>query len=570
MKDSGSRNASAERDRLRQELLDTAAERDRLRQELLDTAAERDRLRQELLETNRGVMALYAELDEKAHHLQQVSEQKTRFLSNMSHEFRTPMNSILSLSQLLLDRVDGDLTPEQERQVGFIRRSAEDLSELVNDLLDLARIECGEDRGAARDLRGDGSARGAQGHVPAAGHVIRRRDDLRGSGRPPPLHTDEGKLSQILRNFISNALKFTERGGIRISAARTGEGLVVFSVADTGIGIAREDQPRIFEEFTQIEGPVQRKVRGTGLGLPLTRKLAELLGGAVSVRSTPGVGSTFSVTLPSIYGGDAALELLQRRVPDRIPVLIVDDDAAALSRYDAILAGSSFQALPVRSLTEARFALSQIVPAAVVLDLVLAGDAAWSFISGLRTDERTRDIKVLAVSTIDARRTAFAMGADDFATRPVERAWLLGALETPDSPISRPEILIIDDDEVSRYLLKGLLAEAGAAVVEAADGREGLSRARERHPRVIFLDLGLPDVSGFEILDLLKGDAITRDIPVIIHSSRVLEQDEECRLTPLAVAILPKEAPTREEAKARLRDALSRAGMSLPALLEVR
>ena len=268
--------------------------------ELRQRQEELTRLNRELEDTNRGVVALYAELDERADHLRRADEVKTRFLSNMTHEFRTPLNSILALTRLLLDHVDGELSPEQERQVYFIRKSAENLSELVNDLLDLAKVEAGKIvvRPAEFEVRNlFGALRGMLRPLLLNTSVNLVFDEPEGI---PPLNTDEGKVSQILRNFISNALKFTEQGEVRVSAKLSPDGRsVVFSVTDTGIGIAPEHQDIIFQEFTQLENAVQRKVRGTGLGLPLSKKLAELLGGSVSVASELGLGSTFSATHPA-------------------------------------------------------------------------------------------------------------------------------------------------------------------------------------------------------------------------------------------------------------------------------
>jgi signal transduction histidine kinase len=260
--------------------------------------AEVERLNTELAETNRGVVALYAELDDKAESLRKASESKSRFLSDMTHELRTPLNAMISLSRLLLDRVDGDLTPEQEKQVVLIHRSASSLGDMVNDLLDLAKIEAGKTdvhvaefaisevlgavRGMFRPLVADGRV---QLHVDEPVNLIM-------------MSSDERKLSQILRNLVSNALKFTERGEVRLSAEARRDGLVAFTVADTGIGIEPEHLNTVFEDFTQIDSGVQRRVKGTGLGLPLTRKLARLLGGDVTVESEVGVGSTFIVTLP--------------------------------------------------------------------------------------------------------------------------------------------------------------------------------------------------------------------------------------------------------------------------------
>src|SRR5579862_3810045 len=259
------------------------------------------RLNRELEDTNRGVVALYAELDEKADHLRRADELKSRFLSNMSHEFRSPLNSILALSGLLLSRADGELTREQAQQAEYIRKAAHDLLELVNDLLDLAKVEAGKVEAKPLEFRVADLFAALRGMLRPM--LLNQSVDLVFDevSHIPPMFSDEGKISQILRNFISNALKFTERGEVRVSASYTDKGEVSFSVSDTGIGIAPGDQPRIFEEFVQVDNPIQRKVRGTGLGLPLSKKLATLLKGTVRVESQLGLGSTFVVTLPLHY-----------------------------------------------------------------------------------------------------------------------------------------------------------------------------------------------------------------------------------------------------------------------------
>jgi signal transduction histidine kinase len=260
------------------------------------------RLNRELEDTNRGVVALYAELDQRAEQLRAANDLKAQFLSYMSHEFRTPLDSILALSGLLLARTDGPLTGEQETQVGFVRRSARDLLDMVDDLLAASRVDAGQVR-----------VRPSRFTVDDVYNAVRAmlRPLLEDKGPPlvweaepglPDLFTDEAKVAQILRNLISNALKFTEAGEVRISAARGAhEGTVVFSVADTGIGIAPDDRERIFRDFAQVESHLQRRARGSGLGLPLSRKLAVLLGGDLGVESTPGAGSVFSLVVPVTY-----------------------------------------------------------------------------------------------------------------------------------------------------------------------------------------------------------------------------------------------------------------------------
>ncbi|MDY0748609.1 HAMP domain-containing sensor histidine kinase [Paucibacter sp. R3-3] len=255
-------------------------------------------LQEELDETNRGVVALYAELDQQAEQLRRATELKSRFLSYMSHEFRTPITAVQSLTRLLLDEVDGPLSQEQRRQVGFIASTAGEFSQMVNDLLDLAKVEAGRvDISPAWFEMVDllSALRGMFKPLLNNPEVSLIFEELGFEGR---LFTDDQKLSQILRNFISNALKFTVRGEVRVSAVPQGDDFVTFAVTDTGIGIASELQPLIFQDFSQLSSPLHKRLRGTGLGLSLSKQLAVLLGGSVALQSEPDKGSTFSVTIP--------------------------------------------------------------------------------------------------------------------------------------------------------------------------------------------------------------------------------------------------------------------------------
>jgi signal transduction histidine kinase len=284
------------------ELAQLREERDQLAARLVQRDEEIQALNAELAETNKGVVALYAELDDRAEQLRQASELKSRFLSYMSHEFRTPLGSIRSISRILLDRLDGPLTPEQEKQVRFVQTSAAELTEMVNDLLDLAKIEAGRITISPAwfemvDLFS--ALRGMFKPILTSGSVSLIMEEPTGV---PRIYTDHQKLSQVLRNFISNALKFTHQGEVRVSARRDGD-TVTFSVADTGIGIAKEHHIAIFEDFVQVDSPIQKRLRGTGLGLSLSKRIAELLGGHVEVSSALGEGSTFSITIPIRFGG---------------------------------------------------------------------------------------------------------------------------------------------------------------------------------------------------------------------------------------------------------------------------
>ncbi len=284
-----------------------------LRDALNSSQAQLEALQAELDETNRGVLALYAELDTQAQQLRQATELKSRFLAYMSHEFRTPISSIRSLTRLLLDRVDGPLTDEQEKQINFIRTTSEEFADMVNDLLDLAKVEAGRidvSPGWFELVDLFAALRGMFKPVLVNPEVQLIFEEPQGIAQ---LFTDDAKLSQILRNYISNALKFTAQGEVRVSAVTApcdsgvpGEEEITFSVTDTGIGIAPEFHDAIFQDFTQIGSPIQKRLRGTGLGLSLSKRLAELLGGRVGLRSEPGVGSVFSVTLPLRLPGAVA------------------------------------------------------------------------------------------------------------------------------------------------------------------------------------------------------------------------------------------------------------------------
>jgi signal transduction histidine kinase/DNA-binding response OmpR family regulator len=552
-------------------------------QELLRALAELQKreealtqLNRELEDTNRGVVALYAELDEKADSLKRANELKTRFLSNMSHEFRTPVNSVISLSRMLLDRMDGELTPEQEKQVTFIRKAAEGLSELVNDLLDLAKVEAGKivvqpNEFEVSELFGTlrGMLRPLLAHNSSISLVFEEPCDI------PTLHTDEGKVAQILRNFISNALKFTPTGEVRVAAVRVGN-TITFSVADTGIGIAPEDTERIFEEFIQVDSPLQRRVKGTGLGLPLSRKLAELLGGSAWVGSTPGVGSTFFASIPLVYSGsteELALPPVSWNLdPQRFPVLVVEDNPETLFTYEKYFQGSIYQPFLARTLTQAQEALALFTPTAIMLDILLEEQNTWGFLSELKGNEATQDIPILVVTVIDNEKQVMALGADAFLVKPVDRFSLLNQINRLVKRYTPQKLLLVDDDQTARYVFKQLLSDTHFTIIEAADGREGIHLAQVEKPDCIVLDLALPELSGVEVLSLLKSGSTTNQIPVIINTSQPLEAQEQKTLVENTVAILSKETLSQEIANlrasaqiARVREALVKAGIALEA-----
>ncbi|HWO21581.1 MAG TPA: ATP-binding protein [Kofleriaceae bacterium] len=421
----------------------------RLQRDVLERDARILDLSEELAETNRGVMALHAELEARAEYQRSALELRTRFMSEMGHELRTPLHSLTAISQFLIDRLDGDLTPEQDKQVRLIHEVALGLTDYVNDLLDLARADAGKMTVRTAAVPVDDVLRMLRRIMsPLAPRGVELRFVI-GQGLPV-LVTDGSKVSQVLRNLVGNALKFTERGHVEVRAQCGASGCVVFEVEDTGVGIAPEHREIVFHEFAQVDGHVQPRMRGSGLGLSLSRRLAAMLGGSLEIVETGKPGSTFRFELPARFEGD-------------LP-------APAGERADA----------PV----------VEVIPAA-----------------------------------------------------------------------GRPRILVIDDDIASRYVLRRWLDER-YRVEEAESGQEGLRLAAGR-PAAIFLDIVMSDMTGFEVLERLKAEPATRDIPVVVYTALVLGTNDRERLA-AAAAILRKSTSSRVADRAAIEDALVRAGIAIP------
>jgi CheY-like chemotaxis protein/two-component sensor histidine kinase len=487
----------------------------------------------------------------------------------MSHEFRTPLNCIQALCHILLDRTDGPLTSEQVTQLTYVQKSADDLFELVNDLLDIAKIEAGKVviRPAEFDVAVLFSAlRGMLRPLLLNSEVQLIIEEPSGI---PVMQTDEGKVSQILRNLLSNALKFTPKGEVRLTAAfSTDEDVVAFSVADTGVGIPAEDHERIFLEFTQVENAIQQRVKGTGLGLPLSKKLAELLGGSISVESRVGMGSHFSVGIPRIYREQEkhdAMPPLPAVDQSRIPVLLVEDEMGTIVLYENYLRQSDFQLFPVRTLSEARHALDTIHPKAIILDILLRGEDSWLFLSRLKSDRATKHIPVLVVTSIEDQQKGLSLGADAYCIKPVDRYWLMSQLTQHIRQTPEIRVLIIDDELPSRYVLKSLLKNSGCVVMEAVSGEEGLRLAQAHRPHVIVLDLMMPDLSGTEVLASLKADPATQSIPVIIVTSKIVKEEARADLLNQAAGLLLKHMLTRDGLLVAVRQAVERVGLTMGA-----
>ena len=545
-----------------QDYADAVTESNRSVHEIVNLNRELARQKQRLEESNKGVLALHAELAQQADRLRSSAEVKSRLVAGVSHEFRTPLHSILGLSRLLLSGSDGPLSIEQETQVRFIRDSAEELSRMINDMLDLSRLDADSApiRAETFELRDFlGAMRGTMEPLLAEDGPVKL------VFAPAPdiaLETDQGKLGQIVRNLIANAIKFTERGTIRIAASVEGDDVHI-SVADSGIGIAKEDHQRIFEEFTQVDTPLHGKVRGTGLGLPLAAKLARRLGGRIELESTPRVGSTFTVVVPQEHAEIAGFRKLQSAAmdPARAPVLVVEDDRRAVFVYERYLAMAGFQVLPARTTDDARAILERVRPSAILLDVMLEGEDTWNFLASVKQNPATSDIPVLVCTVMNRESRARALGADEFWLKPVDQDMLIRKLQAIASPGRGAKVLVVDDEPAARYIVKKFLDGTPYQYLEAEDGLLAVELAQRERPDVILLDFLLENMTAFDVIDALKADPRTRLIPIVIVTSHVLPLEARERLSKQTEAILSKEHLSRELAINRIRDALRSAGI---------
>jgi signal transduction histidine kinase/CheY-like chemotaxis protein/HAMP domain-containing protein len=552
-------------------------------QQLAEQNAEVERKNQQIEQARRA-------LEEKAAELALTSKYKSEFLANMSHELRTPLNSILVLGQQLGNNAEGNLTPKQVEFARTIHGAGSDLLTLITDILDLSKIESGtvtveaEDisfatllETAKRNFRHEAESRSLSFDVQAAA-------ELAHSG----IVTDSKRLLQVLKNLLSNAFKFTEHGGVslRVSLARDGwsgdhptlgkaDSVVAFEVSDTGIGIPPEKQKLIFEAFQQADASTSRKYGGTGLGLAISRELASLLGGEIQLTSTPGAGSTFTLYLPLQYAGPVGGQRSSRsntngspppqvlRLPE-VPVervaddrlelengdstlLIVEDDANYARTLAGLAREAGFKVLVAMNGAEALELTRNFLPSAITLDMRLPDMPGWSVLSELKKNAATRSIPVQIISLHedDQHRPRGAYGV---LTKPSTTAGLgetLARLREYTIP-RRKRLLIVEDDANEQLSLALLLGHESIDIVSATTGREALEALQAERFECVVLDLSLPDISGFEILERIRDDKTLGDPPVVVFTGKDLSAEEDERLQQLARGVVIKDARSPE------------------------
>jgi len=554
-------------------------------QQLAEQNVEVERKNQEIEQARRA-------LEGKAKELALTSKYKSEFLANMSHELRTPLNSILVLGQQLNDNPDGNLTSRQVEFARTIHGAGTDLLNLISDILDLSKIESGTvsvdaeevffasllDM-VARPFRHEAENRRLSFEVHTDPHLTRS------------LVTDSKRLQQVLKNLLSNAFKFTEHGGVNLSVSVAAGGwsddhpvlgaaaaVVAFQVSDTGIGIPSEKQRIIFEAFQQADAGTSRKYGGTGLGLAISRELASLLGGEIQLRSTPGRGSTFTLYLPQTYVGPsapnvamtdrktatlprplsaAAAELSSERVaddranlrPEDAVLLIVEDDP----HYGRVLCDLShdkgFKVLVAMGGAEALALAREYHPTAISLDVFLPDMLGWTVLNHLKQDSATRHIPVQMLTLDEDRHHGLTRGAFAFVTKPTTSKGLESALNRIKAYTAprRKRLLIVEDNPAEQLSIRELLSHDDIDISVAATGNEALAAVTESAFDCVVLDLRLPDMSGFEVLECLRDTPSLNDLPVVVFTGKELSPEEDARLHALARSVVVKgvESPER-------------------------
>ena len=534
------------------------------------------------------------DLVEKADELTQTNRYKSEFLANMSHELRTPLNSALILAKLLADNKDGNLTPEQVKYAATIYSAGNDLLVLINDILDLSRIEAGrmELQVEAVDVPRTIDAL-KRTFLPVAVQKRLSFEVQIAPGAPVSIASDGLRIQQILRNLLSNAFKFTEVGSVCLRVSDAPNECVSFSVSDCGIGIAADQQQIIFEAFHQANGTTNRSYGGTGLGLTISRELARRLGGEISVESTLGKGSTFTLTIPraiqAVAGEDSrtveqrkramaapspverpatiALAAQGRKVrseppptppaveddrdglkPEERSILVVEDDQAFARILRDLLHEQRFRALVATTAAEGLRLAEQFVPSAVLLDINLPDNSGLSVLERLKRDPGTRHIPVHVVSALEYTQQALEMGAVGYAIKPVKREQLIEAIQKLEQRLVQKlrNVLVVEDVAIQREGIVQLLQAKNVNIVSVATGAEALQSLRESTFDCMVLDLTLPDMSGYDVLDKMAAGEAFSFPPVIVYTGRSLERGEEERLRRYASSIIIKGAKSPE------------------------
>ncbi|TMF44026.1 MAG: response regulator [Chloroflexi bacterium] len=483
---------------------------------------------------------------------ERANKAKSQFLASMSHELRTPLNAILGFSELLSDDTSDKFDKGTRRRfLDQIHTSGQHLLQLINDILDLSKVEAGQMELHLQSVELGELVQEVRASIEplARSKAIVLNTE---SSRELSLIADSAKVKQMLLNLVSNAIKFTPSGGRIDIRVRRLESWVEIAVSDSGIGIAKEDLGRLFAEFQQLDAGPGRQQEGTGLGLALTKRFAELHGGQVIVESELGKGSTFTLRLPLQTPAPRVSRVPASVAPlhvasidlDRPLVLVVDDNPQAAEILSRHLEAGGFRTEVARTGSEALSMAGELKPVAITLDILLPEVDGWEVMSRLKADPATRDIPVVVVSVVDKPLLGRALGAFDYFVKPVDGKALLSRLSrytfTTKVKSEPVQVLVVDDEKANLDMLEALLKPAGFGVLKAGSGQEGIDMARSEMPSLILLDLMMPGLSGFDVVEALRGEEATRSIPIMVLTAKTLTEDDKRALNGQVAAIFQR------------------------------
>ena len=474
---------------------------------------------------------------------------KSDFLAKMSHELRTPLNSIIGFSEIIESEGVGPLTDKQKRYVANVLLSGRNLLQLINDILDLSKVEAGRMELVPAAFDAAGALAEARDIVAPLAEKKGLTLEMSVPDGTPPVYADPGKFKQILFNLLSNAIKFTPRGGRVGVTVTSNPGQVEFAVSDTGVGVAPQHLDLIFREFEQVAMAQDQQSQGTGLGLPLTRKLVELHGGRIRVESEPGKGSVFRFTLPSAPAGAPAAEAPAAPAPavvsskEKALVLVVDDDPRARDLIVHYLEHAGYRAASSATGGDAVRLARALQPAVITLDLLLPDRDGLLVLSELKNDPGTRRIPVVVVSITERSELGISLGAEEWLVKPVRQDVFLRALDAAmgsGAATGKRTILVVDDDPAAVEHLSELVRARGCEVLSAPNGREGVAIALRHRPDAIVLDLSMPGMSGFEVVHALRENSRTRATPILVVTAMDLTRAQREQLRAGVQAIVGK------------------------------
>jgi signal transduction histidine kinase/DNA-binding response OmpR family regulator len=491
-----------------------------------------------------------------------ASQLKSEFLANMSHELRTPMNAILGFTELVLNGTLGELQEKQQQALERVLRNARNLLSLINDVLDLSKIEAGKMPVSDMAFAPRSIIEGAMSTIEplAAAKGLEIAADL--ADLPTMAHGDEGKVRQILLNLLSNAVKFTEVGIVTVGARQDGLRWMVW-VHDSGVGIAPQHRELIFEAFRQVDASSTRQAGGTGLGLAISRKMARLMGGDLRLaQSEPGTGSTFILELqrqtPAAPRGQADDRTPHPgREPGKRLVLAIDDDPDVLALMASRLTTTEFTVITAKGGEAGIRMAAQYQPDLITLDILMPVIDGWEVLRRLKAAPDLRHIPVVMFSIVENRALAFGMEAAECLVKPVSRERLLEVLREHVPPVGAAPVLIVDDEADARALVRAALDPAGYPCIEATNGREALDAIARWRPSLVVLDLMMPEMDGFAVLECLAADEDLRTLPVIVLTAMTLTPEDENRLRQGTQAVLGKTGMTPDELLLQLQGLLT-------------